>query len=207
MLHYETVMPGTWKLLHQLMALPSLSKLRFVGGTSLALQIGHRISVDLDFFGNELVGGAEQLFSEVQSLGSASLIAESKNVHQYVVSGVEIDVVTQPYQWLEDSLEYDGLRLASVFDISAMKILAIMNRGSRKDFIDLSFLLERYSLAEMLEGAAEKYPGVSRFAMCKSLVYFEDAEEEPMPRMLIDRSWEEVRRGISFAVDAFIKKR
>lgn len=205
MLHYETVMPETLTLLQQLMALPSMSKLRFVGGTNLALQIGHRISVDLDFFGNELVGGAEQLFSEVLSIGNASLIAESKNVHQYVISGVEVDVVTQPYRWLESALEYDGMRLASGLDVSAMKMLAIMNRGSRKDFVDLSFLLERHSLSEIVEGAAVKYPGVSQFAMCKSLVYFEDAEEEPMPKMLIHRSWEEVKRLVSAAVDGFIK--
>ena len=86
-----------------------------------------------------------------------------------------------------------------------MKMLAVMNRGSRKDFVDLSFLLERYSLAKIIEGAAVKYPGVSQFAICKSLVYFEDAEDEPMPRMLIPRSWEEVKRLVSDAVDAFIK--
>jgi predicted nucleotidyltransferase component of viral defense system len=205
MLHYEAVMPETLTLLQRLMALPSMSKLRFVGGTNLALQFGHRISVDLDFFGNELVGGAEQLFSEVQSIGNAVLIAESKNVHQYVISGVEVDVVTQPYRWLESALEHDGIRLASGRDVSAMKMLAIMNRGSRKDFVDLSFLLDRYSLSEIFEGATVKYPGISHFAMCKSLVYFEDAEEEPMPKMLIHRSWDEVKRHVSDAVDGFIK--
>lgn len=205
MLHHEAVRPETLALLRLLTELPSMAKLRFVGGTSLALRFGHRISVDLDFFGNELVGGAEQLFAEVQSIGNASLIAESKNVHQYVVSGVEVDVVTQPYPWLESALEQDGMRLASCLDVAAMKMLAIMNRGSRKDFVDLSFLLERYSLAKIIDGAAVKYPGVSQFAICKSLVYFEDAEDEPMPRMLIPRSWEEVKRLVSDAVDAFIK--
>ena len=75
----------------------------------------------------------------------------------------------------------------------------------KKDFVDLSFLLERYSLAKIIDGAAVKYPGVSLFAICKGLVYFEDAEDEPMPRMLIPRSWEEVKRLVSDAVEGFIK--
>lgn len=97
-------------------------------------------------------------------------------------------------------VEVDGLRLAGSDDIATMKLQAITGRGSRKDFVDLAFLLERYRLAEMLGLYRQKYPDGSEYLVLRSLTYFDDAEEEPMPRMLVELGWEEVKKRIKEAV-------
>ena len=85
------------------------------------------------------------------------------------------------YPWLDDVVYKDGIRLASPRDIAAMKITAIEGRGTKKDFVDIYFLLKKYSLKNLLDFYSQKYPDSSSFMAMKSLAYFEDAEEEPMP--------------------------
>lgn len=94
--------------------------------------------------------------------------------------------------------------LASPVDIAAMKLNAITGRGSRKDFVDLYFLLQHYSLSELLEFYHRKYQGAEEFLVLKSLNYFVDAEAQPMPRMLVDVEWEEIKRHITEQVIALL---
>ena len=200
MLHYQTIRPGTLELLKQLQPLPELAGTRLVGGTALALQLGHRSSVDLDFFGSVNVA-TEDLRSAFEEGHNMSIVAEYRNIRQYMVDGVKVDVVNLKANWLEDAVIEDGLILAGLKDIAAMKINAIVGRGSKKDFIDLSFLLEKFSLREMLEFFIEKYPSGEVMLALKSLAYFADAEKDSMPEMFVNRSWDEVKEIVSKAVD------
>lgn len=206
MLHHETVAAPTLALLQDLQALPVLGEMRLVGGTALALQLGHRTSVDLDFCGPRLVGGVEELRLQLARLGDLSVTAESANVHVYAIRGVKVDLVTSPYPWLEPALEDSGVVLASPLDIAAMKLLAIVHRGARKDFIDLAELLGRYSLPEMMAAYQRKYTEPSLFALFKSLVYFEDAENEPMPVLLTSGTWPEAKSLVEAAVKACLPR-
>jgi len=199
MLHYTTIEPRTLQLLKQLQSEPIFSGCRLVGGTALALQLGHRNSVDLDLFGS--IAASSEEIREILSAGhQINIIKESKNINIYVVDGVKVDIVNYRYGWLEDAVKDDIIVLASISDIAAMKIAAIIGRGTKKDFIDLFFLLRTFSLQQILDLYMQKYPDGSMFIAMKSLTYFEDAESDPMPKMFENVSWETVKEFISDSV-------
>jgi len=104
------------------------------------------------------------------------------------------------YPWLEKPLVVDGIYLADIADIAAMKLAALTNRGSKKDFFDLYILLQEYQLDELLQFYRRKFPDGSTFLVLKSLAYFDDAEDEPTPVMLIATSWQQVKSCISKAL-------
>lgn len=202
MLSYQTVEPHTLELLRRLMEAPLLRQTRLVGGTALALQYGHRSSVDLDFFG-DVDASTEELSQVLGQVGAVTLMGQGKMIKGFVVDGIRIDIVSYAYPWLEDAVVKDGLRLASPVDIAAMKVYAIENRGSRKDFIDMYFLLKHYSLDEILLFYKRKYPEHSEFVALRSLTYFEDAESFAMPKMYASFDWEDLKRSIIAAVSQY----
>lgn len=128
------------------------------------------------------------------------IIWKSENICIYIVDGVKVDFVKYPYSLLKPVVEQDNLRLASVEDIAAMKVAAIIGRGTRKDFIDIYFLLKIFSLQEILDLYSSKYPDGTLFVAIKSLTYFEDAESDPVPEMLEAVNWSEVKKDIVSAV-------
>ena len=199
MLQYETIQPGTLQLLKDLQSLPLLQDTRLVGGTALALQLGHRNSVDLDFFGS-IQGTPEEIRKVLSDNHTLTIVKESNNINIYQVDGIKVDIVNYRYQWIDNLVQEDGLFLAGVKDIAAMKISAIIGRGTKKDFIDLFLLLRQFSLQEMLNLYMQKYPDGSMFIAMKSLTYFEDAEPDPMPVMFDEVNWDSVKAGIRQAV-------
>lgn len=128
MLSYQTVNSHTLELLKKLTNEEFLSKARLVGGTALALQYGHRISIDLDFFGN-IEEDNETIKEVLINIGKLSVIKESKNIKIYILDDIKIDFVNYRYNWLDPAIEENGIRLASPRDIAAMKINAIEGRG------------------------------------------------------------------------------
>ena len=93
--------------------------------------------------------------------------------------------------------------LAGLKDIAAMKLSAVTGRGSKKDFIDICFLLKEFSLKQQLELYLNKYPQGSELMVLKSLSYFDDAEIEKQPKMFIEISWEEIKKKIKQEVRGF----
>lgn len=199
MLSYRTIEPHTLELLKKLTANPLLRELRLVGGTALALQYGHRMSIDLDFFGKIEID-KEELKDSLRENGEFSVINETRNIHQYLIDGVKVDIVNYNYPWIDDSIEEDGLCLASPKDIAAMKINAIEGRGTKKDFIDIAELLKHYSLKELLDFHTQKYSDATTFRAMLSLSYFDDAEKQPMPTMFISETWEQMKQNIKTAL-------
>ena len=124
MLQISAVEKNTFDLLTRLMREPLLDKTRLVGGTSLALQLGHRKSTDLDFFSAE-VPDIESIVSLLtDKYGYTAQIITAKSTIGYI-EGIKIDVIYHPYQWLEEPLVEGGIRLAGLTDIAAMKMHAI----------------------------------------------------------------------------------
>lgn len=194
MLSYQTVDAHTLELLRHLSVVPEFSAMRLVGGTSLALQYGHRTSVDLDFFGTF---DSEHSFSSIlRSCGRLSIVKETSKIKVYLLDGIKVDFVHYDYPWLAPPLQVDGLVLATPPDIAAMKVNAIEGRGSKKDFIDLYYLLQRYTLAEILDFYKQKYPEHSVFRALMSMSYFDDADMQPTPRMFTDVLWDEMKEYI-----------
>jgi len=204
MLHYETIDPTTLELLKNLLQIPEFSDLRLAGGTSLALQIGHRKSIDLDLFG-KLEADSFAVSSHLSRLGESILLKQTQNIHIYLINGIKVDLVNYPYPWIEEINDRDQLRLAGKSDIAAMKLAAITGRGTRKDFIDLYFLLREFDLETMLRFYSEKFYDGSPFLVLKSLTYFEDAEQDPDPFMIGEIEWQSVKERISLAVMEYLK--
>ena len=200
MLHLETIEPATFQLLKSIQTLPEFSTARLVGGTSLALQIGHRKSIDLDLFGNELSEVNDMHTALMTVSSNVQLVSSSRTMRFFVVDGVKVDFVCYPYQWINPAVNEADVRLASIDDIAAMKLSAITNRGTKKDFIDLYFLLKRYTINDLLSLYRAKYPTSTLFATIKSLSYFDDAENDPMPVMLEHVDWGEVKSRILAAL-------
>jgi predicted nucleotidyltransferase component of viral defense system len=200
MLSYFTVEPHTLELLKGLTAEPLLKELRLVGGTSLALQYGHRQSVDLDFFGSLNIADNEELKDMLRSYGELKVLKETENIKIYIIDDVKVDIVNYKYPWIDEPVLEDGLRLASPKDIAAMKINAIEGRGTKKDFIDVAELLKHFSLQQLLDFHAMKYSDATTFRAMLSLSYFEDAELQPMPKMFIADTWEQMKNKIKQAL-------
>jgi len=204
MLSIQTVEPHTLELLKSLSAEPVLAQTRLVGGTALALQLGHRSSIDLDFFGS-VDDDEQEIHEALTRAGKWSVTSEKKNIKCYIVDGVKIDIVNYAYPWIDAPVESDGFTLASPKDIAAMKINAIIGRGTKKDFIDIFFLLKQYSLSELLDFYKHKYPEYSIFRALMSLSYFDDAEHQDMPKMFAEAKWETIKAEISKHVDNYTR--
>lgn len=202
MLHYETISPATLELLKNIQSIPALHDTCLVGGTALALQLGHRKSIDLDMFGS-IHSPASEIRRKLSDGHMLQILKESDNINIYLVDGVKVDFVNYVYDWLNPIVTEDTLRLASVEDIAAMKIAAVIGRGTKKDFIDLYFLLRTYSMTEILDFYSSKYPDGSLFIAVKSLSYFDDAESDPTPEMLEPVSWQRIKETIAAAVRDF----
>lgn len=201
MLFFETIAPSTLSLLKRLQALDHLAETRLVGGTALALQLGHRISVDLDIFGKwDYAEDLTEIFSAVGDVEKESGTPNGKMSFFYI-DGVKVDCVAYDmYKWLESPVVEDGVRLAGIKDIAAMKVNAITNRGTRKDFVDMARLLDDYSISDIFGWYREKYPLANPALAMRSLSYFADAETMPMPKMLIQSDWEAAKDRIRSAV-------
>lgn len=196
MLHTSTVYPTTLGLLKELMQLPALAEFNLAGGTALALQIGHRISVDLDFFGDVNFEPIE-ILDALQDIAEVSIISQSRAILILNTSGVKTDFVRYRYPLLQPVNEIDGVRLLSTLDIGAMKLAAITNRGRKRDFFDLFFLLQTYTLRHLFDAYNAKYRDGSEFLVLKRVTYFEDAEEDDVPAVFdTSLSWELVKKTI-----------
>ena len=194
MLQRQVVDEKTFLLLKELQAIPELKELRLVGDASLALQLGHRISIDLDLFGSFDSSLPLEMF--LFDFENVNKTGSNRFMQFFEIDGVKVDFVNYNYPWLNEPLIEEGIKLASIEDIAAMKINAIINRGTKKDFIDIDFLLERYSLVQILELYQQKY-GVKDYQIAlRCLSYFEDAENETMPRMLVKKDWKTIKSDI-----------
>jgi len=195
MLQTQTVVPDLLELLKELMNENLFSDFNLVGGTSLALQMGHRNSIDIDLFGDSEIN--PELFIEIlTSFGDVTVTQSSKNILITKINDIKVDFVNYKYPLLNDYLVVDNIRMLSMKDIAAMKLNAIAGRGSKKDFVDLFFLLEEFSMEEILQFYKQKYADGSLFMVQKSLTYFEDANPQLEPKMFKNFDWEICKQKI-----------
>lgn len=174
------------------------------GGTAVALHLGHRRSADFDWFVDRDLGDPMALAGELRAGG---IPLEDQSVERGTlharVSGVRVSLLEYRYPLLNPPMEWDelGCNLASLDDLACMKLAAVAQRGSRKDFVDIHALLQDHRpLVELLELYRRKYEVDDVGHVLFGLGYFDDAEEEVMPTMLEDVAWDDVRRSVERAV-------
>ena len=176
------------------------------GGTALALQYGHRKSVDLDWFKKESFNTVK-LKRDLAALGELTINSEERDTLNLDLAGVKLSFLGYPYKLLFPLLHWQGIKLADHRDIACMKLDAASSRGSKKDFIDLYFFLQNHSLSYLLKLFEKKYKNIkyNKLHILKSLTYFTDADSEPMPIMIQGISWREVKKFFQKITRSMVK--
>ena len=198
MLRKETVTAGTLELLKDLMQDEFLADFFLVGGTALSLQIGHRISIDIDLF-------SQNSFDERKMLGyletqkGMRLDYLSKNTINGQIAETKVDLITHAYPLVKELKLLDGIRLASLEDIAAMKLNAIVGNGTRlKDFIDIAFISGYLPLKKMIDAYEDKYASRNPFLTIKALSYHHDINfKEPIHMVNGTYVWKFVKERLT----------
>lgn len=176
MLYKETIEPKTLELLIDLQKEPLLSTFNLVGGTALALHLGHRKSIDLDFFTSESFDLEEVKMMLIKKYDFKVSYSRSQTLKGFI-NGIKVDFIKFDYPHLHNCDIIDEVRIESVPDIIAMKLLSITDNGSRiKDFIDIAYLSSWFSLEEMLQFFIRKITNSNIMMPIKALTYFDDID-------------------------------
>jgi len=165
------------------------------GGTGLAFRLGHRVSEDLDFFRTDDMD-VRKLHGVLALHGSYETLQEEDHTLTVIISKTKLSFFRIRDPFLFEATPYRFFAIADIRDIALMKLVAILGRGSRKDFIDLYMILrDTPSLCEYFELLPRKYGAnrINTYQILKSLTYFEDAETEPAPRMLEAFDWKKCK--------------
>ncbi len=186
------------RLLEQIASLDEIQNFYLAGGTALAIQLNHRQSIDLDWFSAKSFSN-KKITSSLSKLGDFRINQQEEGTIHGTLNGVKITFLSYKYPLLFPLVNYKAASLANERDIAAMKLDAVSSRGSKKDFIDIYFLLQKYSLNELLSIFQKKFSEIeyNKIHLLKSLAYFDDAENEPMPKMIKKIDWEKIKKFIT----------
>lgn len=191
----KTLFPDTIRALKLTSQIKTVKNSYLAGGTALALLLGHRLSEDLDFFTLEEFD--EKTLS--QNLKKLPEFKEDGTAWRTVwgkIGDTKFSLFYYQYPLIKKTITFEGIQILQKEDIAAMKIHALEDRGTKRDFVDLYFLAKEFSLEQMLKFYDQKY-GVLKehlYIILRSMDYFAEAEIDKMPEMLIPVSWEEVRK-------------
>ena len=198
--------PQTFSLIQELQKNEFLKNFHLVGGTSLALMIGHRNSIDIDLFTTEDFS-TEKLEEKVLKNFEYFKTNEDENTLMCVINGVKTDFLKHDYPLVNQPITEENIRFLSKEDNAAMKLNAIAKSGKRiKDFIDIYYLLESFSLKQMLEYYQIKYPKSNPLIALKALQYFDDIDENfDYPKLRKPLSLKDIKKRITESVSKMDK--
>jgi hypothetical protein len=212
-MHREAIPDPVWRLLLGLSGLKSMQSFYLAGGTALALQLGHRVSADLDFFVPKDYEFSN-LTDEIQNLDvNATIISQTSHHCELILGSIKVDYLRERISLrfpLKTVVSEGGtIQMADPVDIGRMKLLSIASRGGKKDFIDLHCLTwTLISLEELLTLVLEEQGTIrfNRLLFLKGLVDFEEAEKEAQPIMLWEIDWNKVKEDIGEEVKRIGRK-
>ena len=173
------------------------------GGTALALQIGHRTSLDFDF-------DSRDKFDSKSLFPNAETISRSDDTLQVVINGVNLSVFYYPYPLIDELVDFGNIKLAGLGDIAAMKVIAIIQRARQRDFVDMYYLIKYLGIKRILDSVYGKYPWYldNNMIIFKSLTYFEEADtDSDASRITVfdtQITWEYVKKEIKEEVDKYL---
>jgi hypothetical protein len=198
MLYKETVGRDTLGLLNKLMNDPLLSDFFLVGGTALSLQLGHRISIDLDFFClNDF--NENDLLTQLEEKYGLRMDYLAKNTLKGQIVGVKTDFIAHKYPLVRPLFVDEKVRMAGLEDIAAMKLNAIAGNGTRlKDFIDIAYLSPFFTSMQIIDAYQNKYAIRNPVMAMKAIVYHVDIDfTEPIKMMDNKYSWKKIEKRLN----------
>ena len=199
----QTVTAGALALTKKLMADSRFDDFILVGGTALALTIGHRQSIDIDLFTDKPFD-AKLIAGVLEKEYDAQFVKVLNNGIFCSIDGIKTDLITHAYPFITPPSVVESVRLMSELDIAAMKLHAIVQSGSRiKDFTDVFFLLERIPLSAIYDAYEDKYrPNTSRQVARLALIDYSNINERE-PVLLVERNfdWQQVKDRLKSAVE------
>lgn len=195
-LFWNTISENMKQVLLDFMQSEIGSRFYLAGGTALSLQMGHRLSVDLDFFSQtEDIPSIRSQLENTLAEQHPQVVDSSWGNLVFLVNNVRVGFYGYGFPLLAPLITVDNIRLASIVDIGLMKLDTLLSRASRKDFYDLYFICQKISLKSMFEKSHQTYPSVRDFEtqVTKRLVFFENAEKESQPELIQKVSWQDVK--------------
>jgi len=170
------------------------------GGTALALQLGHRTSIDLDFYSFKKFQIEKITHILTTNPPKIKIIGTAEGTIFGKFKKTEFSLFYYPYKLLKPLVLFEKILLASIEDITAMKVAAVIQRGTKRDFIDIYYLLKKYSLKKIVNLTLKKYPGYQEQLVLRALIYFKEAEKKSnkRPIKILDKSfsWEKAKKEI-----------
>ena len=206
MLHQNAVPPTALELLRKISALKETGSFGLGGGTSLALRLGHRLSVDLDFITDSPFDTSSLFQLITKKFTTAELLFEKNQTILFSIGEIKVDFILYPFPWLQTFDIIEGIRLVSIIDIIPMKLQAVSNRNAKKDYWDIHALLEQYSLDKMLKIFKTKFPKIDPGFIIHSLTDFEKADTEMDPDSYTNITWEEIKLRLTSEVRSYTEK-
>jgi hypothetical protein len=176
------------------------SNFNLVGGTALSLQIGHRKSIDIDLF--SVTSFNSQAIAEyLTSKYAVKDVRHLTNAVFCLVNNIKVDIISHQYPLVNDINTFDGIRMISLEDIGAMKLNAIYSDGTRlKDYVDIYYLLEKFTLDQLLEAFQKKYPDINVEMAKRALTYYDDIDfAMPIMHICTKINWAEISHRLNTA--------
>lgn len=199
-MNWEVIDKNRYDILKKVVSSISLNNYYLAGGTALALQTGIRESFDFDFFVREEFN-EDILITELEKLGNLEVSVCRKGTVHIILNDVQFTFLYFPNELISELVKVDeinGLYLASIQDISLMKLIAISQRGTKKDFFDLHFICnnQNITIKYILNNLDKKYNAnkINYSHIIQSLTYFEDAKDENLPKVFIKYNWEDIMK-------------
>ncbi len=206
-MHTECLPPVALRVLTDLKETVRAHKFVLAGWTAAALHLGHRMSVDFDFF-TETPFSTDKVFQEIKKTGrTVETLQEERDTLTVTVDSVKASFFHIPYPFLEKKTPLHGIPVAGMIDIASMKILAITQRGAKRDFVDLFFILQDIPFTKVAENMIIRFgkDRINPVVIGKALVYFSDAESDPEPVYLGKRKeWKIIKKFFLDHVQQFV---
>ena len=202
MLPAKAIDAPTLELIKSLQSKPYLQGFYLASGTALALNLGHRKSIDIDLFSN-FSFDASELLEQIHQDFPYQLFFTASSTLKGSIENINVDILAHRYPLLGNPDVILGITMLSAPDIIAMKLNAISTSCQRsKDFIDIYYLLNNYNLAEMLEFYQKKYTQKNLSFILKSLIYFDDVDLAAWPVLIENPTlkWVDVKRRMEKVV-------
>ena len=177
------------------------------GGTAIALRLGHRLSEDFDFFTTQSFR-PDRLHLAISGLGlETTVLQEEPGTLTLSADEVKVSFSHYPYAFLDVASKLHGVKVAGLIDIASMKLMALMQRGAKRDYVDLYWILQDMPFTKIAENMVKRYGSnrVNPLVIGKALVFFRDADADPDPEFLGKRvAWAKIKKYLVDHVQQFV---